>query len=171
MKSGSRRYLPAGRARRQPWDQAAFSGRMGVVMQSDIRFGANEQAQAGLQIRVGELDCFGAFRRGGHGGNNQVDFVGLERRNEAIEWNVLDFDFTAQGFAEGVGQIHANARRMALRVGHLERRIGQFHANDELVVGWARAAVEETEQRGEDGKQLFHQSPESGEPRENCRIK
>ena len=68
-------------------------------------------------------------------------------------------------FAEGVGQVHADAGWRPLGIRHFERRIGQFHADDELIMRLARAAVEEAEERGEDGIKAFHQRAECGDMR------
>src|SRR5258706_588922 len=75
-----------------------------------------------------------AVVRGGHRGNDEVDLAGLERGDEAGEGQVLDFDRPPEPLAERVCEIDADAGRLAAGVAHLEWRIGQLHADDELAL-------------------------------------
>ena len=56
----------------------------------------------------------------------------LQRGNQAGEGNVLNADFAVEIFSpKAPGQIDADARGLALFVGHFKRRIRQFHTDDE----------------------------------------
>ena len=71
--------------------------------------GGDEQAEAGPEIRLGEVDRLRALRRGGHRGNDEVDLAGLERGDEAGEGQVLNLDGLPEMRAERTGEIDAHA--------------------------------------------------------------
>ena len=124
----------------------------------DVRLRANEQAEAGLQIGLREIDRLRALGVRRHGGNDEVDLAGLERGDEAAERNVFDHDLASERFAERVRKIDAHASRLALRVGHLERRIGQLHADDQLRAVLPGAPAEE-QREGDEIEECFQNAP------------
>ena len=62
----------------------------------------------------------------------------LSAGDEALERHVLDLDGAMEVSAERVGHVDADAGRIAVRVGHLERRVIEFHADDEGLGGVLR---------------------------------
>ena len=72
----------------------------------------------------------------------------LKRGNQTVKRDVLDFDFAPELFSQVPRQIDADAGGLALLVGHLKWRIGQFHADDQAVGRFWTAAGQQSDQSG-----------------------
>lgn len=126
-------------------DSDGFAGLIKIGDGLDRGVFADEQAEAGFQVGLGEINGLGALGRRGHGGEDEIDLAGLQRGDEPIKGGVLNFDFFAKVLGEGLGEVDADAGGLALLVGHFEGGIGEFHADDEFVVGGFLAGGEEEE--------------------------
>ena len=93
------------------------------------RLRPHEEREPRLQVGLREGDRLRPLRGRRHRRDDAVDLADLQGGDEAVEADVLDHHVAFEVLPEGLGNPHAHARRLAGRVGHLERRVGQFHAH------------------------------------------
>ena len=127
-------------ARRAFLDHQNAARLIGIGNGLNGRILSDQQTKPCCQIRIGKGDGFRPLRRCRHGRNDQVNFVSLQRRDQAVEADVLNFHVPAEEISQITRQVHAYARGVSVRVGHLEWRIGQFHADDQLSMRLGGAA-------------------------------
>ena len=112
---------------------------VGVRHRLDRRFFPTNRQSPVVKYPVGKGNRLRPLLRRRHRGNDQVDLVRLQRRNQPVERNVLDFDLAPEEVSQIARQIDADPGGLSALVGHLERRIGQFHADDQLRVRFGGA--------------------------------
>ena len=126
----------AGGADRHAKDFAleVVSGLDGIIVCLD------DDAEACDVVALGEIDGFFAVRGDGDIVDGCINDAGLERRDQAVESNVVDFRFKAFCLADGADDIDIEAFiRFRFRVLEAERRIRCVHADaDDLTVGRSR---------------------------------
>ena len=83
-----------------------------------------------------------ALRRGGHGGNDEVDGAGAQRGDEAVEVNVAELHLASERLADFTPDCDVHAGDLARFIDELKRRIGGVGADDELVAACAGAEGE-----------------------------
>ncbi len=72
----------------------------------------HQDGKAGAQVGIGKVDRLAPLVRRGHGGEDQVDPAGLERRNQTLEGHVLDRDRAMDEIAQRMGQVDPHSRRI-----------------------------------------------------------
>ena len=112
-------------------DDDAASGLVEIFKTLRGAGGGQQGAETGGEVGVGEGHRFGAFGGGGHGGDDDVDFAGLEGGDESGEGNIFDDERAAEMVGEGLGDFDRDAGGLAVRADCFEGRVGKIHADAE----------------------------------------
>ncbi|MCY1365832.1 hypothetical protein D9M69_527000 [compost metagenome] len=92
----------------------------------DVAAFLHHEARRGVVVLDGEIDVLLAVVSDGHGRQDGVDFLDLQRRDQAVE---LLFDPGALGFhllAQRIADIHVETGEFAVRGFHREWRVAGF---------------------------------------------
>ena len=94
-------------------------------------------------VGIGEVDGLLALLGDGHGADDAVCLVGLQRWDEAVPGRVLDYEVVAITIREVPHEVHGQAGGLPRIVLGLERRVGKLHRHreDGLAILRLRAAV------------------------------
>ena len=118
---------------RSDLDRKFVLTRLNILDRLNRRLFSDKHAKPVRHVAIGKCDLPSALRGVRHRRDDQINFAGLERGNDAVPLGVAKLKGAAKIFRQILG--HADAYAIGLVIGttHFEGRVGHFHADDKWL--------------------------------------